>query len=250
MKIFPKSKKKKFFSLTEKDVTSLVFWGIIVVIVIAYYFVFSTSPILGPQIVPPLVSGGVLYNDNDIYSENLNLYPGVNVAYNTEQVVDGVFIVKQTPTFPIPSNFTFLSNWSFDRFNEIDTVKTTTYVTNDTISALPNEFTYSYGAAFGNVAITQGQRIIFSVLQLRSSGNDVSSGRPNSVGIGLENSSTQFLGDGSFAFLNDGTINNNEEIFNTSFSPFFSSNNQIIDVAVDTIDQKIWYRVDGASWQG
>ena len=244
MKIFPKSKKKSFITLTEKDVTSLVFWGIIVVIVIAYYFVFSTS-----QIVPPLVSGGVLYNYNDNYSANLNLCPGVNVAYNIEQVVDGVFIVKQTPTFPIPSNFTFLSNWSFDRFKEINTEKTTTYVTNDTISALPVENEVSYGAAFGNVAITQGQRIIFSILQLRSSEVNLT-GRPNSVGIGLANSSTLFLGDGSFAFINDGTINNNEEYFNTSYTPFLSSNNQIIDVAVDTIDQKIWYRVDGASWQG
>ena len=30
----------------------------------------------------------------------------------------------------------------------------------------------------------------------------------------------------------------------------FETNGQIIDVAIDTVHNKMWYRIDGGAWQG
>jgi hypothetical protein len=59
--------------------------------------------------------------------------------------------------------------------------------------------------------------------------------------LGLDNQSIAIVDDGS-VFTNNGFVGSGYAVFET--------NGQIIDVAVDTVNNKMWYRVAGGAWQG
>jgi len=174
-----------------------------------------------------------------------DLYPGVN-AYHTNTYPYGQFIIQHTPEYSVPSGFTFLSNWFWERYNPSYCTVSTTTTSNDTITAILHQYN---GTAYGNIPIVPGTRIMFSVIHSVWSGSADFDG----IGVGTLNATVNdYVGVDTHAIgiYDDGIIYTNNDTISASPLAIFEINGQVIDVAVDTIVNKMWYRVDGGAWQG
>lgn len=185
----------------------------------------------------PLASGGFsLSTYIDDYP--INLYPAVNIAYQNEDF-GGEFIIQTTSAYSVPNGYTFLNNWYFNTYDSNNIT-----VSEDKLTATAN-----YGAfhsVYGNVAISSGSLIMFSVQ------HSIYNGIPtnDAVGIGTLNISNSIgINNTSIAFYDDGSeFAKGNEVLTGLTS--FQENGQIIDVAVDTFNNLVWYRINGGAWQG
>jgi hypothetical protein len=173
------------------------------------------------------------------------LYPAVSVfsqTYNTK------FIINTASTYGTPTGFTFLNNWFWSDY-DVDLVSVSqTYNPDDTAQALVIP---SNNGVRGSYAITPGTKCMFSVTHAIWSGTSgfdgvgVGSATMDYIGIdrwlGNDNQAIGIFDDGQ-AFTNGNSVASGYAIFET--------NGQIIDVAVDTVNNKMWYRVAGGVWQG
>jgi hypothetical protein len=173
-----------------------------------------------------------------------NLYPAVSVfddTYNTQ------FIVNPASTYGTPAGFTFLNSWNWTQFDPTYVSVTTTTNTDDTATAL----TGANNAVLGSVAIAPGTKRMFSVTHTTWSGLVVDDG----VGVGSASTdytgSVKYLGvdNQSVGIFDDGSVWTNGAQIDSGYA-IFETNGQIIDVAVDTVNNKMWYRVAGGAWQG
>ena len=202
----------------------------------------NTSPIEVPTEVPTdtINANGIPLS----YISGLpaDLYPAVN-AYGG--ISNGQFIIQNTPAYSVPSGFTFLSNWFWERYDPIYGTVSTTTTSNDTITALAAYF----APAFGNMPIVPGTRIMFSVI------HSVWCGQADydAIGVGTSDATTNsYLGIDIYGIgmYDSGTPYTNNDVISSPPLAIFQTNGQVIDVAVDTIVNKMWYRVDGGAWQG
>jgi hypothetical protein len=173
------------------------------------------------------------------------LYPAVSVLggfYNTE------FIINPVSTYGTPAGFTFLNNWFWSTY-DVDLVSVSqTYNPDDTAQALIS----ANNAVLGSYGIAPGTKRMFSVNHTIWSGSYSNDG----VGVGSATtayigSPTQFLGSDNQAvgIYDDGTFWTNSAEVASGYA-IFETNGQIIDVAVDMVNNKMWYRVAGGAWQG
>jgi hypothetical protein len=174
-----------------------------------------------------------------------NLYPAVSVfsaTYNTQ------FIVNPASTYGTPAGFTFLNNWDWaGGFDPNYVSLTTTYNADDTVTALTN----ANNAVLGSYAIAPGTKRMFSVTHTTWSGS------VGYDGVGVGSSSTDYTGYGKYlgsdnqalGIFDDGQVFISNASVASGYA-IFETNGQIIDVAVDTVNNKMWYRVAGGAWQG
>jgi len=173
-----------------------------------------------------------------------NLYPAVSLfdgTYNAQ------FIVNPASTYGTPAGFTFLNNWDWaGGFDPNYVSLTTTYNADDTVTALTN----ANNAVLGSVIIAPGTKRMFSVTHTTWSGTTGA----DAVGVG--SASTDYTGPAkylgntnqSLAIYDDGSVWTNNNTIGSG-NAVFQTNGQIIDVAVDTVNNKMWYRVAGGAWQ-
>lgn len=179
-----------------------------------------------------------------------NLYPGVSVAGSATfgGGANAQFIIQTTTTYGVPSGFTFLDTWQWDRYDPTQVNVTTTSTANDTATANTN----SNNAVFGNIAIAPGSKVMFSV------NHSVYSGTTEDDGVGVGSATAGitgvngFLGgdDQGLSVFDDGVVWSNGSSLPIGPYAVFETDGQIIDVAVDTVNNKLWYRVAGGAWQG
>jgi hypothetical protein len=174
-----------------------------------------------------------------------NLYPAVSV-YNSG--VHAQFIINPASTYGTPSGFTFLTTWDWTQFDPTYISVTTTTNTDDTATAL---YGIANNAVLGSVPIVPSTKIMFSVT------HTVWSGIGTYDGVGVGSATTPYTGFNGYLGLNaqsiavydDGGVFTNNGYVGTGYA-VFQTNGQIIDVAVDTVNNKMWYRVAGGAWQG
>jgi hypothetical protein len=175
-----------------------------------------------------------------------NLYPAVSV-YNSG-VQNAQFIINPASTYGTPSGFTFLTTWDWTQFDPTYISVTTTTNTDDTATAL---YGNANNAVLGSVPIVPSTKIMFSVT------HTVWSGIGTYDGVGVGSATTPYTGFNGYLGLNaqsiaaydDGGVFTNNGYVGTGYA-IFQTNGQIIDVAVDTVNNKMWYRVAGGAWQG
>jgi hypothetical protein len=183
-----------------------------------------------------------------------NLYPGVSVvgaatAPGGGTIANAQFIVNPTSTYGTPSGFTFLSSWSWAQFDPTLVAVTTTNTYNDTATAL--SIGYPNNAVLGSVVIPPNFKVMFSV------NHSVWCGAVGYDGVGVGSATTPYIGYNSYLGLDtqsigiydDGSVFTNNGFVASGYA-VFETNGQIIDVAVDTVNNKMWYRVAGGAWQG
>jgi len=172
------------------------------------------------------------------------LYPAVNVfsaTYNAK------FIIHTASTYGTPAGFTFLNNWSWTQFDPNYVFVSQTYNPDDTAQALST----ANNAVLGSVIIAPSTKRMFSVTHTTWSGD------PGYDGVGVGSSTTDYTGSSKFlgsdnqalAIYDDGSEWTNYASLASGYA-VFQTNGQIIDVAVDTVNNKMWYRVAGGAWQG
>lgn len=181
-----------------------------------------------------------------------DLYPGVSVAGKfSPSTYNSQFIIQTTATYGVPTGFVFLDSWYWSRYDPTLVAISTTNTVNDTATAISAD---TLNAVFGNIAIAPGARVMYSV------NHSVYENEPDgdAVGVGsatapISGSDYNFLGinDQSLAVYDDGVVWTNGSPLN-NIGPYekFETDGQIIDVAVDTVTNKMWYRVAGGVWQG
>lgn len=173
------------------------------------------------------------------------LYPAVNVfsqTYNTK------FIINTASTYGTPTGFTFLNNWFWAQFDPTYVSVTTTYNTDDTAQALVIPSNNGVG---GSYAITPGTKCMFSVTHA------IWSGTRGFDGVGVGSATMDYIGidrwlgndNQAIGIYDNGQVFNNGSSVDSGYE-IFETNGQIIDAAVDMVNYKIWYRVDGGAWQG
>jgi len=173
-----------------------------------------------------------------------NLYPAVSLfdgTYNAE------FIVNPASTYGTPAGFTFLNNWDWTGFDPTYVSVTTTTNTNDTAIALTN----ANNAVLGSYAIAPGTKRMFSVYHTAWSGG------ADNDGVGVGSATTDYIGSGKYlgfdnqaiSIYDEGSVWTNGASIDSGYA-IFETNGQIIDVAVDMVNYKMWYRVAGGAWQG
>ena len=176
-----------------------------------------------------------------------NLYPAVSV-YNSG-VQNAQFIINPASTYGTPAGFTFLNNWFWSSYDVNYVSVSQTYNPDDTATAL---YGNANNAVLGSVPIVPSTKIMFSVTHTVWSGSlgydgvGVGSATTDYIGspnkfLGVDNQALAIYDDGS-EWTNNNTIGSGNAVFQT--------NGQIIDVAVDTVNNKMWYRVAGGAWQG
>ena len=180
-----------------------------------------------------------------------NLYPGVSLAGSAEFSggANAQFVIQTTATYGVPAGFTFLNSWTWSRYDPTWVAVTTTSTANDTATA---NSAHSNASAFGNIAIAPGSKVMFSV------NHSVYSGTPESDGVGAGSITAVITGpqpylgsdDQALAVYDDGAVWSNSNSLPIGPYAAFETNGQIIDVAVDTVNNKLWYRVAGGAWQG
>jgi len=170
-----------------------------------------------------------------------NLYPGISVF-------DGAkFIINSASTYGTPAGFSFLNNWSWTQFDPTYVSVTTTINPDDTATALFN----ANNAVLGSVAVAASTKRMFSVTHTTWSGG------PDQDGVGVGSGTTGYTGfnkwlgldNQSIGIYDGGSVWTNNSQVGSGYA-VFETNGQIIDVAVDTVNNKLWYRVAGGAWQG
>jgi len=182
-----------------------------------------------------------------------NLYPGVSVAGAAVALGQGTiantqFIINSTSTYGTPSGFTFLSSWSWTQFDPTLVAVTTTNTANDTATAA--NISDTNNAVLGSVVIAPSSKVMFSV------NHSVWCGAASFDGVGVGSATTPYTGFNSYLGLDtqsigiydDGSVFTNNGFVGSGYA-VFETNGQIIDVAVDTVNNKMWYRVAGGAWQ-
>lgn len=178
-----------------------------------------------------------------------DLYPGVNLY--SEATNPTQFIVNPTSTYGTPAGFTFLSSWIWSQYDPNYITRSTTNSANDTIAptSIGNQ---SNNGALGSVVIAPNTKVMFSVI------HSIWSGDSGFDGVGVGSATTNYTGpvqaylggdDQSVAIYDDGGVYFNDAYIGSGYTTF-QTNGQIIDVAVDTVNNKLWYRVAGGAWQG
>jgi hypothetical protein len=180
-----------------------------------------------------------------------NLYPGVSLAGSAEFSggANAQFVIQTTATYGVPAGFTFLNSWTWSRYDPTWVAVTTTSTANDTATA---NSAHSNAAAFGNITIAPGSKVMFSV------NHSVYSGNPESDGVGAGSITAVITGpqpylgsdNQALSVYDDGTVWTNGNSLPIGPYAAFETAGQIIDVAVDTVNNKLWYRVAGGAWQG
>ena len=172
------------------------------------------------------------------------LYPAVNVysaTYNAK------FIINPASTYGTPAGFTFLNNWFWSSYDVNYVSVSQTYNPDDTAQALLT----ANNAVLGSYAIAPGTKRMFSVTHTTWSGG------ASYDGVGVGSSTTDYTGFGKYlgsdnqavGIFDDGSEWTNYASIASGYA-VFQTNGQIIDVAVDTVNNKMWYRVAGGAWQG
>jgi hypothetical protein len=171
------------------------------------------------------------------------LYPAVSV-YDGAALTE--FIINPASTYGTPAGFTFLNNWFWSDYdpNEVNVYQTNN--PDDTAQALIS----ANNAVRGNIAIAPSTKRMFSVTHTTWSGVVNNDG----VGVGSASTSTvngDYLGNTNQAvgIYDNGSVWTNDTEIDYGYA-IFETNGQIIDVAVDTVNNKMWYRVAGGAWQG
>lgn len=240
--------KEKMAKKVFIDLTMIALIGFVMVVVLYIY----TSTLLGPEIGPTgpyLTQGGLTAALSSLNGYPRDIFPGVNVVDGTASV--SIIKVRKTPKYEYPENFTFMSNWNFVTYDPEYVVLTTTNSSNDTARAIQGSG--AWNQVFGNVPILDYERVVFSVDIVSVSDQSFTFGNGQdgieAVGVGISSSSpSQVLASDSVAFYNDGAVWTNNSLLGCNYAPFMGSNH-VIDVAVDRVSSKIWYRVDGNAWQ-
>ena len=174
-----------------------------------------------------------------------NLYPAISV-YDYPQNTQ--FIIHTASTYGTPAGFTFLNNWSWTQFDPTNVSVTTTINPDDTATAI---YINTNNAVLGSVAIAPSTKRMFSVTHTTWSGS------VGYDGVGVGSATTDYTGFGSYlgydnqavGIFDDGQVFTNDASVDSGYA-IFETNGQIIDVAVDTVNNKMWYRVAGGAWQG
>jgi hypothetical protein len=173
------------------------------------------------------------------------LYPAVSVysyTYNAK------FIINPASTYGTPAGFTFLNNWFWSSY-DVDYVSVSqTYNPDDTAQANLT----ANNAVLGSYGIAPSTKRMFSVT------HTIWSGDPSYDGVGVGSATTDYIGspnkflgvdNQALAIYDDGSEWTNNNTIGSG-NAVFQTNGQIIDVAVDTVNNKMWYRVAGGAWQG
>jgi hypothetical protein len=172
------------------------------------------------------------------------LYPAVSVYSGT---YNAKFIINPANTYGTPAGFTFLNNWFWSSY-DVDYVSVSqTYNPDDTAQANLT----ANNAVLGSYGIAPGTKRMFSVTHTTWSGS------VGYDGVGVGSSSTDYTGYGKYLGSDNQAIGiyDDGQVFISNASvgsgyAIFETNGQIIDVAVDTVNYKMWYRVAGGAWQG
>jgi hypothetical protein len=172
------------------------------------------------------------------------LYPAVSVS-------DGAtltkFIINPASTYGTPAGFTFLNNWFWSSYDVNYVSVSQTYNPDDTAQAN----LAASNAVLGSYGIAPGTKCMFSVTHTTWCGI-VSD---DAVGVGGATTDytgfNKYLGSDNQAIgiYDDGSVWFNSNSVASGYT-VFETNGQIIDVAVDTVNNKMWYRVAGGAWQG
>jgi hypothetical protein len=171
------------------------------------------------------------------------LYPAVSVYSGT---YNAKFIINPANTYGTPAGFTFLNNWFWSSY-DVDYVSVSqTYNPDDTAQANLT----ANNAVLGSYGIAPGTKRMFSVT------HTTWSGAVGYDGVGVGSSSTAYTGvywlgydNQAVGIFDDGIVYSNDNSIDSGYA-IFETNGQIIDVAVDTVNNKMWYRVAGGAWQG
>jgi len=172
------------------------------------------------------------------------LYPAVSVYSGT---YNAKFIINPASTYGTPAGFTFLNNWFWSQFDPNYVFVSQTYNPDDTAQALLT----ANNAVLGSYGIAPSTKRMFSVTHTTWSGDT------GYDGVGVGSSTTDYTGSGKFLGVDNQAVSiydagevwtNNAPV--ASGYEIFETNGQIIDVAVDTVNNKMWYRVAGGAWQG
>jgi len=174
-----------------------------------------------------------------------NLYPAVSVY--KDQTQNAQFIVNPASTYGTPAGFTFLNNWFWAQFDPNYVFVSQTNNPDDTATALSG----ANNAVLGSVPITPSTKRMFSVT------HTVWSGDVGFDGVGVGSATADYTGSGQYlgvdnqalSIFDDGSVWTNTASVDSGYA-IFETNGQIIDVAVDTVNNKLWYRVAGGAWQG
>jgi hypothetical protein len=180
-----------------------------------------------------------------IFGMPQNLYPAVNVY--KDQAQNAQFIINPSSTYGTPAGFTFLNNWDWTQFDPTYVSVTTTTNTGDTATALSG----AANAVLGSVVIAPSTKRMFSVT------HTVWSGDVGFDGVGVGSATTDYTGSDKYlgkdnqalSIFDDGNVFTNDASVDSGYA-IFETNGQIIDVAVDMVNYKMWYRVAGGAWQG
>jgi hypothetical protein len=173
-----------------------------------------------------------------------NLYPAVSVYSGT---YNAKFIINPASTYGTPAGFTFLNNWFWSSYDVNYVSVSQTYNPDDTAQALST----ANNAVLGSYAIAPSTKRMFSVTLTTWSGET------DYDGVGVGSSTTDYTGSGKFLGVDNqavsiydaGSVWTNNNVIASGYA-VFETNGQIIDVAVDTVNNKMWYRVAGGAWQG
>lgn len=173
------------------------------------------------------------------------LYPAVSVYSGT---YNGRFIINPVSTYGTPAGFTFLDTWIWSSYDADYVIVATTYNTDDTAYAY--NFTAN-NAVLGSYGIAPSTKRMFSVTHTIWCGN------LSYDGVGVGSATTDYTGHAkylgntnqSLGIYDDGGVFTDDAYVGTGYA-IFETNGQIIDVAVDTVNNKMWYRVAGGAWQG
>lgn len=198
---------------------------------------------IGRAVVDPATNTGG-FNLAVLGNMPQDLYPAVSVCADSQ---DAQFLINPTSTYGTPEGFNFLNDWSWTQFDSNYVTVTTETNTDDTVIALGG----ADNAVLGSVAIAPGTKCMYSVT------HSVWSGDAEGDAVGVGSATTQIIGNNkylgltnqSFAVQSAGQLWTNDAPVGFSYSRF-QTNGQIIDVVVDTVNNKMWYRVDGGAWQG
>jgi hypothetical protein len=173
-----------------------------------------------------------------------NLYPAVSVFDGSALAK---FVIHTASTYGTPAGFTFLNTWSWTQFDPSVVNVYQTINPDDTAQALIS----ANNAVLGSVAIAPSTKRMFSVTHTTWSGST------GYDGVGVGSATTDYTGNGKYLGFDNQAIGifDDGQVFISNASiasgyTIFETNGQIIDVAVDTVNNKMWYRVAGGAWQG
>jgi len=223
---------------------------ITIFVLVFFYLIYrvttQTSSTAGPPPVPDLTVGGTYAGLTNLPDYPVILYPAVNVADGSYTASS--FQIQSNAQYPIPGNFTFLNKWSFAQYDrsKVSLLSDNGNEFNDVANAIMG--IGAYNQVIGNFPIQAGDRIVFSVLL--NSVTDMGTGE-EAIGVAPFTANvTEALGSDSVAFYGDGSVWTNNSMVYGGLTPFFGAPGHILDVAVDRVDNKIWFRIDGGAWNG